>query len=323
MADYIPGALSSIGIQTGRNVAGVDRERSMAEMAARQFDEIGSDNARYWASQLRQDPRAAFMAAQQYGGVGAVERALRGSVAQGRAAATLSQVMSPAQLAVYQQYGPQGLKQMTEAQGGAGLQPEDFRGLRTGRERAAKDFGQLYTAYKMASAADVDSPEWGQAMTILFNKVLQPNSAVLEGEAQATAQAFMSMAEQLGLLKEGVFNPQAPVSREGRIRMQAVIEDLAEVGLTEYASMHDRWKVENARMGIQSGSNRDYHTRPEFARVDEILGDLAGIKRRRSQRASAPVSDARVPASREPVGAVRQMPDGSTYKKTADGWVLQ
>ena len=225
MSDYIPGALSGIGIETARNIRGVDQMRTAAELAARQFEGIDSDNARYWAGRLREDPRGAFMAAQQYGGVGAVEQALRGAVAQGRATEALGQVMSPAMLAVYQQHGPQGLKALREAQAVGGpdaLDSTDANRLRADYTKRSGNFETIRHFYEIASAnaaqaaQDPDNPGAVDfALVQAYGKMLDPNSVVMNEEGKfivdsqsSTARDAINRFARL-FSAAGTLNPQA------------------------------------------------------------------------------------------------------------------
>lgn len=64
-----------------QNQADSDQQR-MAEMAAQRLSQYGEQGAA-WGDQIRRDPRAALMMAEQYGGFGAIEEQLAGARAQG------------------------------------------------------------------------------------------------------------------------------------------------------------------------------------------------------------------------------------------------
>lgn len=313
--DYIPGTLSQIGAQTADAVRGVDARRRFAEMGASRFDAIGTPEAQQWAAQIRRDPKSAIALAAEHGGLGAIEASLQAGRAMSQAGPGRDPVSSlvrggnlgaAGRLAEIQQRQADAYGAYASADATGSFQPEDFRAFRTDRRRVNADFNDLQRAYRMAAQAGEDSPEWGQALTILFNKVLQPNSAVLEGEAVATARAVMSLAEQLGVTVQGVYQPQTPVGKEGRKRMMALIDDLAEVGLEDYVSRHEEWILENQDMEIPLGTPRDFQTRPGYRRVEKVEEELEKIRARRRKRS---------PVSSLPIGETITTPAGVVLKR--------
>ena len=318
----------------------------MAEIGAARLAQYGPQGEQ-WAEALRRDPRAAVMAADQYGGMGAIEQGLAAAIAQGQAVSARS-AMEPNDLVRSFAVAGDGTQAKAVAEalgliGGAGGQrrivkgadgfqyyaddgrrvlpgiskpneefkPEDRRGIRNDRQKVGSTFEELFQAYKKAKSADVESPEWGQALTIIMNKVLQPNSAVLEGEANATARSLQSMLESMGASVEGIYNPQTPLGREGRLRIMNQIDDLAEVALSDYVSRHEGWRGVNRDLGFDG--RMDKFTRPGYERIPDINNELKTIRENKARRSSDPLLDD--VKSRDEV----TLPDGTVLRRNATG----
>lgn len=337
----------AINIQRGVNADRNSEIRSVAQFGAEQLGKYGQEG-QMWAERLKADPRAALAMAQEYGGFGAIEQSLRYGEANSRGAtaselarlglrgpggsAAFAQIaqgegnlqeasqleglsgLQPGELIDhYMRYDPAKGKIIAKHYGMAGLEDEAVRAVASRRTKESSTFDELFRAVKSANAADVESPEWGQALTILMNKVLQPNSAVLEGEANATARSLQSLLENMGATVNGVFNPQTPLSLEGRRRVLKIINELARTAAKDYTGRHEGWKRANAEMGIK-GPN-DLFSRPGYERLEEVESFVGGLKDPTVSRGSAPV----------PVGTRKQFTDPDTGEaieviKVDGGW---
>ena len=323
----------------------LDQGRALAEQGASRLEALGTPEAQQWAQRLRQDPHTALAMAKEYGGFAQIEQQIRTSKAAGQSA----RAMDPLDLEILRSEGTEGMfrqagarkadaevkqleslsgmsrdqlldhytrfdppkaKVLAEMWGEAGLSEEDVRHLAGKRSDVTKTFDTLFRAVRAANTADVNSPEWGQALTILMNQVLQPNSAVLEGEAKATAAALQSALEQAGAMVEGTFNPQSPLGPEGRKRVMSIINDLARTAHSDYSERHDSWKSMNADMKIQGA--KDLFSRPGYEMLDSLDKLITSLPTTKGK----PADDA--------VGARRTITDPDTgkpvvYQKAADG----
>ena len=266
------------------NMAKHQEIQKLARMGAEQFAQYGPEG-QAWAQRLTANPREALLMAEKMGGFGEIENQLKSQKYESEAA----QYMKPDDASLLKAYGPQGMTYIEAARldraerlGTGAPEPfkgEDFRAIMGKRSKVSDDFDQLFIAHKMANAADLESPEWGQALTILFNKVLQPNSAVLEGEADATARSMQSLLEEAGVIVGGVFNPRAPLGREARVRIMNMMNKLASVGMKDYKRRHDGWSRANRDYGIEPNSPRDFFTRPGYERLGDVDKALGGASR--------------------------------------------
>ena len=119
-----------------QNQADSDQQR-MAEMAAQRLSQYGEQGAA-WGDQIRRDPRAALMMAEQYGGFGEIEAQLAAARAQGASMAAMERAieasggpaavgLNPAELEILRQGGPDALKQYRDAIGGQSQGPTSYK----------------------------------------------------------------------------------------------------------------------------------------------------------------------------------------------------
>lgn len=288
------------------------RRREIASMAADRLESLYSEgvageDAVKWAGQLRQDPNAAMAMIETYGGIGGVEAGLLNARAHGQAnsareEALRSMNMGPGAFQAWKENGVSGLKQFMEARkiGNELNNPEpvlgneDVRALRSSRNKVTEDFGKLWRAQQIAAMADPDSPEWGQALTILVNKVLQPDSAVLGGEAEAFADSLQSVLEKIGAVVDGVWQPKSPLSREGRERVVSLINQMSSAAARDYKRAHAGWEAANRQMGVKG--ELDLFSRPGFERLGEVEALVTG-----GQKLGAPSA-----ATQDPIRAAAE-----------------
>ncbi len=116
-----------------QNQADSDQQR-MAQMAAERLGQYGEQGA-YWGEQIKKDPRAAMMMAEQYGGFGEIEAQLAAARAQGASRDAMERALqasggaglSPAELEIFRQGGPDELKKFRDAMNPTADGPTSYR----------------------------------------------------------------------------------------------------------------------------------------------------------------------------------------------------
>lgn len=114
---FFGSVLQALGSQEKRQ-----EEQRVAEMAAARLEQYGPQGS-YWGEQIRKDPRAALMLAEQYGGFGEIEAQLAAAQAQGASRAAMERALqadgnaglSPAEVEIFRQGGPEALKNFRDA----------------------------------------------------------------------------------------------------------------------------------------------------------------------------------------------------------------
>lgn len=114
---YDPREIAAAGVEFGNQVRGIRDRRNIAEMAAARLESVGGDQGKYWANQLRQDPRAALTMAQQYGGLGAIEQSLVAAQSAGQAQAQIRQLDGPGLLRYWQERDPTKAEALRKSMG--------------------------------------------------------------------------------------------------------------------------------------------------------------------------------------------------------------
>lgn len=241
MADYIPGALSRVMVDTANRIHGVDEMRTAAELAARQFDSIPSPNAQFWASQLREDPRGAFTMAQQYGGVAAVEQALQGAYARGAAVRSASpQEMnavlferSPQDWALMQQGNLAGAKarSLTAPPPPSTFDTEYAKKLRADYTKRSSNFETIRHFYEIAvanaaeAARDPDNPgSVDFSLVQAYGKMLDPNSVVRNEEGKFIAESQSSTVQDALNRFARLFSAAGTLNPQARLNLMRQIQ---------------------------------------------------------------------------------------------------
>lgn len=330
------------------NRAAANQARGVAQMAAERLSQYGPEGQQ-WAQRLMSDTRAALAMAKEYGGFATIEQQLRNAAAAGQSegaqrldpvgletfrsqgSAGLNQLSAsrkadaevkreerllgmnfPELMSYYEATDPSKAKTLAELKGVGGLSEEDVRGLANRRAKIETSFDELFRAARAANTGDPSMPEWGQALTILYNKVLQPNSAVLQGEAEATARSLMSLFEELGMVKEGVFNARSPLNIDGRKRILGLINDLTKTAFSDYANRHQKWQTLNESMGIRGA--RDIYSRPGAEMLEDNRTFVEGL----TGYSSPERKTERGPMSRPKIRAFRNKTTGEVVRGYVD-----
>ena len=307
-------------IDTAQANADIGQRRAIAEMAAKRMEALGGTGPQ-WAEQLRSDPVAALHMAQQYGGFQEIENQIRYSEAA-RTATSTRELFDT----ITGTYGPDAAKNwaagltdledaetpetFTDPQGvtrfksgpnvgqpiapQSALKQSQWNNIKATRDERWDRYQGAADVVGNVAIADVTKPEWERSLIVLSNK-LYDSSAVMQGEAQATAEAMMSSMGRFGQWVGGVFKPNANLPVAERRKLQSMILEAADFMLGEAEAELNSWREENtSQYGFKEGSDAYNYTLPGVKQIerfnraresargvieknDEVLGQNVGL----------------------------------------------
>ena len=363
------------GIALQDRLVKTQQSSQLAEMGAAQLEQYGPQGQQ-WAQRLRQNPRAALAMAEQYGGFAQIEAGFRYAAANGQAATademtrlgltigggTEGLAVGKAFDAATTSDTPRVTKDAFGAirnLGGPAHGDIAFAGdLTMGHEAAGKIRSpRLPRAAKYAAAndlvaqmltLDVNDTAWERALVTLSNKGFD-NSAVMQGEADATVRAMLSVMGQIRQTIANVMDAKGNIPIAERKQMQRMVLESQMAVLEEAPPEWAGWESDNLNQhGLAPGTRGSNFLLPDTsirerserlmldmeAKMRELNSDPELVRKDRQDRldhaqgmAEAQVSstsdpewdDWEIEAANLPVDGTTEDPDGNKWIMTPSG----